>query len=169
MHTLNTAQLIRYSKVILMAYISLFGLLVMYGNFTDYATNYEYVGHILSMDTAQKSESTSYRAITSPLLHHRIYWLIITLEVTYTVFCVMGTYHLLRNINASAKAFHEAKKCSIIGLMIGLFIYYVCLQVVGAEWFNMDKSHTWNAKDWARQIVDFMLPLLIYITLKIER
>jgi predicted small integral membrane protein len=53
--------------------------------------------------------------------------------------------------------------------MIGLFIYYLCLQVVGVEWFNMDKSHTWNAKDWARDIVDFMLPLLIYITLKIER
>lgn len=169
MHTLNTAQLIRYSKVILMAYISLFGLLVMYGNITDYATNYEYVGHILSMDTTQKNENTSYRAITSPLLHHRIYWLIITLEVTYTVFCLIGTYHLLRNINAPGKAFHEAKKFSIIGLMIGLFIYYVCLQVVGVEWFNMDKSQTWNAKDWARHIVDFMLPLLIYITLKIER
>jgi predicted small integral membrane protein len=141
----------------------------MYSNFTDYTTNYEYVGHVLSMDTIQPNESTSYRAITSPLLHHRIYWLMITLEVTYTVYCLMGTYHLLRKVNASAKEFHEAKKFSIIGLMIGMFIYYVCLQVVGVEWFNMDKSQTWNAKDWARHIVDFMLPLLMYIALKIER
>ncbi|WP_019581127.1 DUF2165 family protein [Pseudomonas mandelii] len=169
MNHLTTDQIIRYSKVILMAYISFFGLLVMYSNFTDYATNYEYVAHVLSMDTTQNNEKTSYRAITSPLLHHRIYWLIITLEVTYTIYCLMGTYQLFRNIHASAKKFHEAKKFSIIGLLIGLFIYYVCLQVVGVEWFNMDKSQTWNAKDWARHIVDFMLPLLMYVTLKIER
>jgi predicted small integral membrane protein len=166
---LTTDQIIRYSKVILMAYISFFGLLVMYSNFTDYATNYEYVAHVLSMDTTENNERISYRAITSPLFHHRIYWLIITLEVTYTVYCLMGTYQLFRNVYASAKKFHEAKKSSIIGLLIGLFIYYVCLQVVGVEWFNMDKSQTWNAKDWARHIVDFMLPLLMYVALKIER
>ncbi|WP_460147877.1 DUF2165 family protein [Pseudomonas sp. S2_A02] len=169
MNSLTTAKTIRISKILLMAYISFFGLLVMYSNFTDYATNYEYVGHVLSMDTANNSEKTDYRAITSPMLHHRIYWLIITLEVTYTVYCLMGTYHLYRKLNASAKEFHEAKKFSIIGLMIGLFIYYVCLQVIGVEWFNMDKSQAWNAKDWARHIVDFMLPLLMYVALRIER
>lgn len=169
MNSLTTDKTIRTSKIILMAYISFFGLLVMYSNFTDYATNYEYVSHVLSMDTTKNNEHTSYRAITSPMLHHRIYWLIITLEVTYTVYCLVGTYHLYRKLHASAKEFHEAKKFSIIGLMIGLFIYYICLQVIGVEWFNMDRSQTWNAKDWARHIVDFMLPLLIYVALRIER
>mgnify|MGYP006207994749 CR=1 FL=1 len=51
MNTLTTDKLIRYSKVILMAYISFFGLLVMIHNFTDYDSNYTYVAHILSMDT----------------------------------------------------------------------------------------------------------------------
>ncbi|MCP1443535.1 putative small integral membrane protein [Pseudomonas sp. GGS8] len=169
MNNYTTDKIIRISKIVLMAYISFFGLLVMYSNFTDYATNYEYVAHVLSMDTTHNNERTSYRAITSPMLHHRIYWLIITLEVTYTVYCLVGTYHLYKKLNASAREFHEAKKFSIIGLLIGLFIYYVCLQVVGVEWFDMDKSQTWNAKDWARHIVDFMLPLLMYIALKIER
>lgn len=169
MNSLTTDKTIRTSKIILMAYMSFFGLLVMYSNFTDYATNYEYVSHVLSMDTTKNNENTSYRAITSPMLHHRIYWLIITLEVTYTVYCLVGTYHLYRKLHASAKEFHEAKKFSVIGLMIGLFIYYICLQVIGVEWFNMDRSQTWNAKDWARHIVDFMLPLLIYVALRIER
>ncbi|MCF4994073.1 DUF2165 family protein [Pseudomonas syringae] len=169
MNNLTTNQLIRYSKLILMAYISFFGLLVMYHNFTDYASNYEYVGHILSMDTTQQNESIRYRAITSPLLHHRIYWFVITMEVTYTAFCLLGTYHLLKKINASAEDFHEAKKFSIIGLLIAMFIYYVCLQVIGVEWFDMDTSTTWNAKDWARHIVDFILPLMIYIAMKVER
>ncbi|MBD9566277.1 DUF2165 family protein [Pseudomonas sp. PDM09] len=169
MNHLTTDQIIRISKATLMLFISFFGLLVMYSNFTDYPSNYEYVAHVLSMDTTSNNLKYSYRAITSPMLHHRIYWLIITLEVLFTIFCLVGTYHLYRNINSSAQEFHEAKKFAIIGLMIAFFIYYACLQVVGVEWFNMDESKEWNAKDWARHITDFILPLLVYVALKIER
>jgi predicted small integral membrane protein len=152
-----------------MIYISFFGLLVMYNNFTDYASNYEYVSHILSMDTTRDNLKLSDRAITSPIFHHRIYWLITTLEVTFTGFCLIGAYHLYQQRNASAENFHEAKKFSLIGLMIALFVYYICLQVIGVEWFNMDQSTVWNAKDWARHIVDFIFPLLIFVALRIER
>ncbi|MFZ3280195.1 DUF2165 family protein [Pseudomonas sp.] len=169
MNTLSTDKLIRYSKVILMAYISFFGLLVMIHNFTDYESNYTYVAHILSMDTTTANQNILYRAIESPLLHHRIYWFIITMEVIYTVLCMMGTYQLYRQVHASADEFHEAKKLSIMGIMVAIFIYYVCLQTVGVEWFDMDTSQTWNAKDWARHIVDFIFPVMIYITLKVER
>ncbi|MBT9266641.1 DUF2165 domain-containing protein [Pseudomonas sp. MG-9] len=169
MNNLNIQKLIRYSKVTLMAYISFFGLLVMYSNFTDYASNYTYVGHILSMDTTQTNPNIRYRAIESPILHHRIYWFIITTEVIWTTCCLVGTYQLLRKIKASDKAFHDAKKFSIIGLLIAIFVYYICLQVIGVEWFDMDTSQVWNAKDWARHIVDFILPVLLYITLKVER
>lgn len=168
MNNLTTNRVIRISKISLMSFISLFGLLVMYSNFTDYSTNYEYVAHVLSMDTTQHNPNIDYRAITSPMLQHRIYWFIITMEVTYTVFCLLGTYHLLKNINASPDDFHEAKKFSIIGLLILIFIYYLCIQVIGVEWFDMDTSSQWNAKDWARHIVDFIFPLLIYVCIKFE-
>jgi predicted small integral membrane protein len=152
-----------------MAYISFFGLLVMIHNFTDYESNYTYVAHILSMDTTTANQNILYRAIESPLLHHRIYWFIITMEVIYTVLCMMGTYQLYRKVHASADDFHEAKKLSIMGILVAIFIYYVCLQTVGVEWFDMDTSQTWNAKDWARHIVDFIFPVMIYMTLKVER
>ncbi|MDR9750037.1 DUF2165 domain-containing protein [Pseudomonas sp. SZMC_28357] len=165
----STDQLIRVSKALLMAFFSFFGLLMMYSNFTDYSVNHEYVAHILSMDTVSDKVRYSYRAITSPMMHHRIYWAIITLEVIYTLYCLLGTYQLFRTINSSAKDFHEAKKFSIAGLLIAIFTYYVCLQVIGVEWFNMDESTDWNYQDWARHIVDFIFPLLVYITLKTER
>ncbi|MCP1499745.1 putative small integral membrane protein [Pseudomonas migulae] len=169
MNHLTINQTIKISKATLMLFISFFGLLMLYSNFTDYPTNYEYIAHILSMDTTREGARYSYRAVTSPMAHHRIYWLIITLEVLFTVFCMVGTYHLYKNINTSTKKFHEAKKFAIIGLMIAVFIYYVCFQIIGAEWFNMDESPYWNYKDWARHIVDFIIPLLIYLTLRIER
>lgn len=169
MNNLTTDQLIRYSKLTLMAFFSFFGLLVIFSNFTDYSSNYEYVAHVLSMDTTRENSNIAYRAITSPMLHHRIYWIVITLEVMYTVYSLIGTYQLYKHINASADVFHEAKKWSLVGLLIAIFIYYVCLQVVGVEWFNMDESKSWNAKDWARHIVDFIFPLLIFIAIRIER
>lgn len=168
MNSLTTNQVIRLSKAKLMLFTSLFGLLMLYNNFTDYSTNYEYISHILSMDTTNDQSKYRHRAITSAILHHRIYWLIITLEVVYTLCCLLGTYCLYKNINASPEQFHEAKKPAIIGLLIALFLYYVGFQTVGTEWFNMDESKTWNYNYRAGHIVDFIFPLLIYIAIKIE-
>ena len=168
MNKLTTNQVIRFSKPTLMLFISFFGLLMLYNHFTDYSTNYEHIGHILSMDATNTQHKYSLRPITSPMLQHRIYWLIITLEVIYTLCCLLGTYYLYKNINANPKQFHEAKKFALIGLLIALFLYYVGFQVIGAEWFNMDESKTWNYLDRARHIIDFILPLSLYIAMKIE-
>ncbi|MEJ5059185.1 MULTISPECIES: DUF2165 domain-containing protein [unclassified Pseudomonas] len=168
MNQLTTSQVIKISKASIMLFISFFGLLMMYSNITDYATNYEYLAHILSMDTTRDDHKYAHRAITSPMIHHRIYWFIITLEVMFTVFCMVGTFQLFKNINTTTKEFHEAKKYALIGLLIALFLYYVCFQIIGVEWFNMDESVQWSYKDWARHIIDFMLPALIYVAIRIE-
>lgn len=168
MNSLNTDQIIRISKTSIVLFISFFGLLTTYNNFADYSTNYEYLAHILSMDTTLNQLKYSNRAITSPMLHHRIFWLIITLEVMFTLLCTIGAYYLYKNINTSKEAFHEAKKFAVIGLLIAIFIYYVCFQAIGIEWFNMDESTKWNYRDWGRQAVDFIMLSLIYIALSIE-
>jgi predicted small integral membrane protein len=97
-----------------MLFVSFFGLLMMYSNITDYGSNYEYVAHVLSMDTTQAT-TCSDRAIISPMLQHRIYWLIITLEVMFTTFCMLGVYQLLKNINSS-KARNSMKRRSFRSL-----------------------------------------------------
>jgi predicted small integral membrane protein len=41
----------RITKVIMVASLALFALLVTFDNLTDYDTNYAFVWHVLSMDT----------------------------------------------------------------------------------------------------------------------
>lgn len=62
MNQITTNHVIKFSKATLMLFVSFFGLLVMYGNITDYATNYEYLSHILSMDTTQAGSRYSERS-----------------------------------------------------------------------------------------------------------
>ncbi|WP_431768344.1 DUF2165 family protein [Pseudomonas koreensis] len=83
-------------------------------------------------------------------------------------FCLLGGYQLAKNINSSEQQFHEAKKYAVLGFLVALFVYYFCLQVVGNEWFDMDQSKEWNAMSWAQSIVDFLLPALIFLVMKID-
>ena len=168
MRIVTTSHAIRYSKVLIMSFVGFFGLLLIFSNLTDYSSNLEYVGHVLSMDTVSENNTRRYRAITSRLLHHRVYWAFITLEVTFTLSCLIGTYQLYKHINGTHLEFHEAKQFSIVGLMIGIFIYYVCLQIIGIEWFDMDESSQWNVLQWSQSILNFLMFALVFLVLKIE-
>ena len=58
----------RITKVIMVASLALFALLVTFDNLTDYDTNYAFVWHVLSMDTTFPGNALLYRRITSPAL-----------------------------------------------------------------------------------------------------
>ncbi|HWT98608.1 MAG TPA: DUF2165 domain-containing protein, partial [Terriglobales bacterium] len=70
----------RYAKIVMMLGLALFGLVVAYDNLIDYGSNFAFVQHVLSMDTTFPDNVLMGRAITSPVLHHAGYWLIIAAE-----------------------------------------------------------------------------------------
>jgi len=107
---------IRAAKIVLVAAIALFASLVAFGNLTDYNTNFVFVQHVLSMDTVFPFSTITYRAITSPALHHTAYALIIAAEITIAVLCWIGAYILVRNLRAKATTFNGAKTFAILGL-----------------------------------------------------
>ena len=85
---------IRLSKAALVAAIALFASLVAFGNLTDYWTNFAFVQHVLSMDTVFPETTIRYRAITSPVLHHAAYVLIIAAESATAVLCWIGAHRM---------------------------------------------------------------------------
>src|SRR5262245_22931402 len=99
---------IRAAKAVMVAAIALFASLVVFGNLTDYGTNFLFVQHVLSMDTVFPFSTIKNRAITSPALHHAAYAAIIAAEAAIAVLCWIGAARLARSMRGEADAFNRA-------------------------------------------------------------
>lgn len=163
MNNFTTAGVIRRSKILVVVMAALFGLMTLINNFTDYAAYSDYIGRIISMSDTTGNDSRRYRAITSPLFHHRFYWAIITLEIIFTFSFLVGTYQLYRKLCAPRSEFHEAKKFAIIGFSTALFVYQTLYVIILNEWFDMEYSAQRNAFEWARSNIEYMFLGLIYL------
>lgn len=156
---------IRLSKAAMVAAIALFATLVAFGNITDYWTNFAFVQHVLSMDTVFPETTIRYRAITSPVLHHAAYVLIIAAEAATAVLCWIGAYRLLRAVKAPAAVFNLSKSIAIAGLTLGFLVWQVGFMSIGGEWFGMWMSEQWNGVPSAFRFVMTILGVLIYVAL----
>src|SRR5690606_35271888 len=93
---ITTPAALSLSRPMLVGMVGLFFSLVALGNLTDYGSNFEFVRHVLAMDTTFGSPALMWRAITSTLLHHAAYVLIIAWQVITAVLCWWGFARLWR-------------------------------------------------------------------------
>ena len=159
-------MILRLAKSLLVLAVGLFALLVGIDNIIDYETNFEFVRHVLSMDTTFPGNKLMWRAITSEPIHHAAYWLIITGELLTGVLCTLGGWRLFSERWASAGVFNTAKGLAIAGLVAGFFLWFFGFLVVGGEWFQMWQSQTWNGQEAAFRFVACIGLVLIFVTLE---
>ncbi|MDE3104948.1 MAG: DUF2165 domain-containing protein [Acidobacteriota bacterium] len=157
-------MIFRLSKVILLAAIGFFYLLVVFNNTTDYNSNYQFVHHVLMMDSTFPGNAGMWRAVNSTLVHHVFYDGIISWEMLTAVLCGWGVVKLLRHLDASPAAFHRAKDVAVAALTLSLLMWLVAFLCVGAEWFLMWQSKTWNGQDAAARMFVVVGLTLIYLT-----
>lgn len=163
-----TAKTIRITKILIVFFAAIFGFLVCFGNITDYGSNYEFVKHTLAMDTTFPGNTLMYRAIHSALAYKIFYLIIIALEGLFSLFCLLGTFCMLKVCKSSGEEFHKAKLFAIIGFLMAIIIWYFSFQVVGGEWFAMWQSKQWNGLTDANRFVSYVLPALIFLCLRID-
>ena len=89
-------MIIRLSKILCVLAVSFYCLLTVFGNATDYFTNFPAVERALTMKDIFPNANITYRAITNSLLHHTAYITIIGLEVLTTLLCAFGAWKLFR-------------------------------------------------------------------------
>lgn len=137
----------RVAKLALVAGVALFYSLVVFNNLTDFDSNYQFVRHVLSMDSTFPGNRGLWRAIPSPAFHLAFYLGIIAWEIVTTLLLLWGAINLLRAIRHSSVAFNAAKRVPLIALTISLLMWLVAFLSIGAEWFLMWQSHTWNGQE----------------------
>jgi predicted small integral membrane protein len=156
-------QATRLAKIVMSFVLGLFCLLVAFNNVTDYATNYVFVQHVLSMDTTLPDSGLKYRAISSPLLWQMAYAAIIGAEALTGVLFIAGAAALWRSRLASGAIFNRAKSYATAAATLAFLIWFFGFMVVGGEWFAMWESQTWNGQEAAFRFYMSVLAVLIFL------
>ncbi|HZZ74596.1 MAG TPA: DUF2165 domain-containing protein [Puia sp.] len=160
--------LFRIAKTITVASVALMSLLIVFGNATDYCSNFLFVEHVMKMDTTFPQSNIHYRSINSMLLFHTGYVLIILMEAFMAFCCVKGSLLLFKNLRRDAASFHSSKNWAVAGIITGLVIWFTGFEVIGGEWFAMWQSSIWNGLTSAERIVSFLAFTLILLHFKEE-
>jgi len=158
-------MMIRLSKCALLAAIAFYYSLVVFNNLTDYESNHRFVEHVLAMDSIFPGSHEMWRAIPSARMQTLFYIAIITWEFVIAVLCWWGTAKLLSMLRAAEPDFDTAKPVAIAALTLGCLLWFVAFLSVGAEWFLMWQSKTWNGQEEAFRMFAIMGIVLIYLAL----
>jgi len=158
----RSVVVVRLCKTALLATVALFFVLVAFGNITDYGTNWQFVRHVLAMDTIFPDSTLTWRAITDRRLVAVAYWLIIAWEAATAIILIIAVVCLAAACRIEHR-FAEAKPLAVLGLTFGLVLYGFGFLVIGGEWFAMWQSKTWNGLESAGRFI--LLDGLVLLTL----
>jgi predicted small integral membrane protein len=154
---------LRIAKTSLVFAIALYYTLVVFNNTTDYNSNFQFIRHVLMMDSTFPNSAGMWRAINSPAIHTLFYVSVIAWETVTMILCWWGGIRLVRNLRVAAVEFQQAKNVAIAGLTLSLLMWLVAFLTVGAEWFLMWQSATWNGQEAAGRMFAVVGIVLILV------
>src|SRR3984893_14333257 len=122
---------LRVAKMLLVFAVGSYYAFVVFNNITDYGSNYEFVRHVLMMDSTFPGNRGMWRAINTPVLHTAFYVSIITWETITMLLCWWGGFRMFQALRGTAAAFQHAKRVSISALTLSLLMWLVAFLAVG--------------------------------------
>ncbi len=140
---------LRMAKMLLVFAVAVFYSLLVLNNTTDYDSNYQFVRHVLMMDSTFPNNRGMWRALNSPVWHTSFYLSIIAWEIVTMILCWWGGVNLARSLRGTSQAFHQSKPVAIAALTFALLMWLVAFLSIGGEWFLMWQSKTWNGQEAA--------------------
>jgi predicted small integral membrane protein len=152
---------LRAARIALVCAVALYCSFVVFNNLFDYDTNFQFVRHVLLMDTTFPGNHSMWRALSAHSWPTIFYFGIIVWETTTALLCWWGASQMLKAAKRPAAVFHQSKNIAIAGLVLGSMLWLVAFLAVGGEWFLMWQSKLWNGQETAaRLFVIFGIALL---------
>jgi predicted small integral membrane protein len=143
--------------------LGLYFTLVAFGNITDYETNFQFVKHVLNMDSIPRDPRVVWRAINSEPIYHFTYGVIIASEATAGLLCGLGGMRMALRLHS--RDFEHAKTYAIAGLWAGMLLWSLAFLTIGGEWFMMWESTTWNGEFAALRMFTLNSVALLFLQL----
>ena len=160
-----TQVLIRLAKVTMIGSLAAYAFIVAYNNVVDYGSNYQFVRHVLSMDTTFPGNALMHRAITNESIWRVAYALIMAMEGLIAFLLALGAVMLLARLRAPAEVFNRSKVWAVAGLTVGFALWFFGFMVIAGEYFAMWQSKEWNGQQAAFRITTEILAVLIFVSL----
>lgn len=154
----------KIAKTLLVLGFGLYVLLVAINNVDDYNSNYQFVRHVLSMDTTFPGNDGMYRALTSTSLHSFAYLTIIATEWVTAVLLLGAAALMARGVLTGFRHYSVGKSAATIGLGLAFSLWFIGFIAIGGEWFLMWQSQTWNGIGTSFNIVEVALIILLFVT-----
>ncbi len=153
----------RWSQIALLAGLAIFSTLVVFNNLTDFNSNFQFVRHVLSMDTTLPGNHGIWRALPGHNWHLAFYFFIILWELVTALLLWVGVVQLARAASATSAAYQAARRIPLLALTLSLLMWLVAFLSVGGEWFLMWQSQTWNGQEPAFRM--FLIVGIVYLSL----
>ena len=153
----------RFAKAALLLALAFFHALVVFNNLTDYDSNYQFVRHVLMMDSIFPGNHGIGREIDRPALHTLFYASIILWEAIIAALCAWAGTAMLRAAPDTPAAFERARTLAVTALTVGALLWFVAFFSIGAEWFLMWQSHTWNGQEAAFRLFASLMLILLFV------
>jgi predicted small integral membrane protein len=160
---------LRAAKLLLVAAVAVYYTLVVLNNTTDYASNEQFVRHVMMMDSTFPENHAMWRAVNSPVMHKAFYAGIIAWEAATMLLCWRGAVELARALRGRAAVFEAAKRSAIAGLTLSMLMWLLAFLSIGGEWFLMWQSKAWNGQEAAfRMFTVVGIILLVLVQREVE-
>ena len=140
---------LRAAKTALVLGVALFYAFLVFNNVTDYNSNFQFIRHVLMMDSTFPGNQGMWRAMNQPVWHTVFYLTIICWETLTMILCCWGGFRMLRVMRCNTETFRQASGVAIAGLTLSLLMWLVAFLSVGGEWFLMWQSKAWNGQEAA--------------------
>jgi len=161
-------MIVRTAKASLVFGVAVFYTILVFNNLTDYDSNYQFVRHVLMMDSTFPSNHGMWRALNSPAWHTAFYLAIIAWESLTMVLCWWGTARLAKALHGTTAEFRKAATVAIAALTSSLLMWLIAFLSVGGEWFLMWQSKTWNGQEAAFRMFTVVGIILLLVARREE-
>jgi predicted small integral membrane protein len=161
-------MILRAAKASLVFGVAVFYTILVFNNLTDYDSNYQFVRHVLMMDSTFPSNHGMWRALNSPAWHTAFYLAIIAWESLTMALCWWGTARLAKALRGTTAEFRKAATVAIAALTSSLLMWLIAFLSVGGEWFLMWQSKTWNGQEAAFRMFTVVGIILLLVAQREE-